>query len=422
MKILQVNTTDLLGGRFNGRALNFYLREKGHEATQCVWSKQGRDDHTWILGHLFVIFDRFIIRKLINYGFRIFEKILSIQSLVYPWGLQLLWDRRFKSADVVHYHLLHNGYFSLPLLPILTRMRPSIWTIHDPWAMTGHCVYPQECTKWLNGCDPCSDIKKFIPVFFDNAGVLFKIKKKIYQRSTLDLVFASKFMFDMAKSSPLFEGMRMHYIPFGIDLKVFLKKDKKEIRARFGIPYGNFVISFRSTTYEYKGLNYIKDALLKLSRIVDTQKITLLTVNDKGHLADFSDWYNIVELGSVSGDSDLSDFYNASDIFLMPSTGEAFGMMAIESMACGTPVVVFEGTSLPDVVFAPKGGISVPMRDADALCAAIKRLKENPAERKLIGDAAFDLAREHYDFNVHAEKIMSLYETVIQRRNSPASN
>jgi glycosyltransferase involved in cell wall biosynthesis len=103
---------------------------------------------------------------------------------------------------------------------------------------------------------------------------------------------------------------------------------------------------------------------------------------------------------------------------LMPSAAEAFGMMAMEAMACGKPVITTEGTSLPEVIFAPFGGISVPKGDSNAMKAAIEQLIENPERRFRLGARALELANKHYKFTTHAEKMLELYEDVILRRKA----
>jgi len=99
----------------------------------------------------------------------------------------------------------------------------------------------------------------------------------------------------------------------------------------------------------------------------------------------------------------------------MPSTAEAFGMMAIEAMACGKPIIVFEGTSLPDVTFAPEVGISVPMRNSKALCKAIEHLLNNPSELKKRGQMGRIKAEEHYDQNIHVQRMVELYKMVAKQ-------
>lgn len=405
-----------MGSRFNGRDLNGYLRFQGHDATQCVWCKQGVDAFTWRLANKLYRGRPHKLRDLANYAIGRAEYYFSLQSMLYPWPYQLLFDSRFLDRDIIHYHLIHNGYFSFQFLPRLTAMKPSVWTIHDPWAMCGHCVYPYNCNKWMTGCGQCPDLKTFMPMFSDNTKNLFEMKKRIVNKSEIDIVVASKYMLDMANNSPILQNKRIHYIPFGVNLDIFKKIDRKCVRYKFRIPENNLVISFRQTNYEYKGLAYIKDVLGKLDPNGYEFPISIITVNEKGFLKEFEDKFQIVELGIVTDELTMSEVYNCSDVFLMPSTAEAFGMMAVEAMACGTPVIVFDGTALPATVFAPRGGISVPMKDSGALYTATHRLLINGRERDALGTEAFRLSREHYDFKIHADRLLDLYRDVVERK------
>jgi len=74
----------------------------------------------------------------------------------------------------------------------------------------------------------------------------------------------------------------------------------------------------------------------------------------------------------------------------------AFGMMAVESMACGTPVIVFDGTALPDVIHAPEGGISVPARDSKALADAITGLLKDEQRYAQLVENGLRIVREEY--------------------------
>ena len=89
--------------------------------------------------------------------------------------------------------------------------------------------------------------------------------------------------------------------------------------------------------------------------------------------------YKIIELGNILEDEILLAF-NACDIFLMPSKGESFGLMAVEAMASRKPVIIFDNTALPYVTFAPECGVLVKNRDSDDLCLKIKEMIENKEE------------------------------------------
>jgi glycosyltransferase involved in cell wall biosynthesis len=410
MKTLQVGNIDAEGARFNGVDLHQQLLKRGIKSQVCVRTKKTDDKNTWRLANFFG-------SRILNFGIKQIEKILSIQSILYPFSLQFLFDKRFKSVDLVHYHLIHTGFFSIITLPKLSQMKPTVWTLHDPWAMTGHCIYPFDCVKWKTGCGNCPRLDTHIPMLIDNTKLMWKIKKWAYHGSDMDLIVASKWMLNMAKQSPLFSKARIHYIPFGIDLNVFHPTDVEEAKQLLGVKPDSIVIAFRATNSEFKGLSYIKECIQKMSC---DKPICLLTIGEKNLLNELRGKCQIVDLGWID-ESKLPVFYNACDIFLMPSTAEAFGVMAIEAMACGKPVVVFEGTSLPDVIFVPNGGIAVPQRDVDALRLAIESLVDDSKMRQEIGKSAFELAKINYNIDTFNDRIVELYGEVIEHRREKAN-
>lgn len=410
MNILQIGNTDIVGQRFNGHDLNAWFNKHGHYAQHCVWDKQSNNDNTWELCK------KSGLRDSVTDLVRNIELQTGVQSLLYPFSFKLLMDKRFCATDVVHYHLIHTGYFSFLSLPRLTRMKPSVWTLHDPWAMTGHCIYPFDSEGWKTGCGNCPRLSTPIAVVRDTTALMWKIKKLLYAKLDIEIVVASKWMLNMVQNSPLFTDIpkeRIHHIPFGVDLGVFRPIDQERSRHELGIKQDSLVICFRSMVSEYKGLPYIIECLRKLK----TEKpLCLLTFHDKGQLSEFKDRFQIIDLGWVNDTEVAVRAYNAADIFLMPSTAEAFGMMAMEAMACGKPTIVFDGTSLPEIIYAPEGGIAVPQGDVDALLSELQQLLDFPEKRQKLGSKALELAKCHYDFNTHAEKILELYTEVIARR------
>ena len=320
---------------------------------------------------------------------------------------------RFRCANLIHYHLINGGYFNICSLPLLSRAKPSVWTIHDPWPLTGYCIHPFDCGRWKAGCGEC-------PVFSkngrpDRTSMMWKIKRWVYQHSDIDVIVASEWMEKMVEDSPLFGRSRIHLIPFGLDLQTFRPIDGQEAKRKLGVFPGSLVVCFRATTSEFKGLSFIKECL---KRWFPDTRVCLLTFNERGLLDEFRGKYQIIDLGWVEDEILTVSALNAADLFLMPSLAETFGMMAIEAMACGKPVIVFEGTALPEVVFAPRGGISVPKGDYVALLNVLKRLARDHNERNTLGEQALQLAREHYGLERYMDRILGLYEEVIARKRA----
>jgi glycosyltransferase involved in cell wall biosynthesis len=121
-------------------------------------------------------------------------------------------------------------------------------------------------------------------------------------------------------------------------------------------------------------------------------------------------------LGWVEDPALYARILSASDVLLMPSTAEAFGLMALEAMAAGRPVVSFEGTAIPFVTHAPECGVAVPMGDSAALRAALDMLVNNPRDAQERGRLGRRIARERFDHNNYLDRIAGLYRDVFSRQ------
>jgi hypothetical protein len=222
MNILQVNYTDILGHRFNGGALIPWLRDQGHNALHTVGVKQATGDtsinlipHPWTK-----------ISRLIN---RI-ENLISIHNVLYPQSFFLPFNPAFKEADVVHYHIIHNQFFSYLAFPWLTKLKPAVWSLHDPWAITGHCIHPFDCQGWKTGCNPCPHLDYPFAISQDRAWLNYKLKDFAYKNSQLHLIVASRWMQNLVQQSPLLGRFPIHHIPFGLDLNLFSPGNKAEAK------------------------------------------------------------------------------------------------------------------------------------------------------------------------------------------------
>jgi len=402
VKILQISENDIYGHKFNGFDLSKKLNQKNINSSMCVWNKYSSEKFVWKIAN-------FKGRYFINGIIAGLEKRLSVQSLFYINPFFLLFNKKFLKADVIHYHLIHNGFFSLFALPILTRFKPSVWTLHDPWAITGHCIHSFDCMKWKSGCGKCPYLKTHIPLDKDHTAFMWKIKQFIYKHSRLNIIVASSFMLNRVKESSLFKNHKINQIPFGLNINQFKPYNIVNSKKKFSIPKDSIVIFFRSEENEFKGLKYIKEAL---NKIKSTNKIFLLTVAKKGLLTGLEKKFKIIELGWVVDDTAMINAYNACDMFIMPSTQEAFGLMAVEAMLCGKPVISFSGTSLQEITFAPKGGITVPMGDSMALYKQIIYLIDNPGARIKLGNEARKIACDNYNEQTYINNIVKLYRDI----------
>lgn len=379
MKNLQISSYDLIGNKFNGHDLHKYLRENFIDSKQFVLHKESEDINTYP-------FD-----------------FLAKDSTKY-----LLLQKEFYDTDIVHLHLVHN-LLDLNYLPMMTRLKPTIISLHDPFFLGGHCVHHFDCKEWQSHCKDCPYLNEVFSLEKDYSSLNFELKKQAIQNSQITAIVASKWMLDKVKKSPIWANKKVYLLPFGIDQNLFKPKDNKLVKRKLDIPEDNLVIMFRAANDSFKGFDIIKKAL---SKIKSQKKITLITVEQKGLLNDLKDKYNIIEYDWIKDDSLLVSLYQACDIFLMPSKQETFGMMSIEAMSCGKMVLAIkgEGTALPDVINSPDCGIAVNEKD---FTYELQRLINSPKEIASRGRKSLEYARKNYSSDVYVKRMIEIYKEVI---------
>lgn len=411
LKILNVGDNDIYGRRFNGHDLSMYLRNlpSVSSANELVWIKRSQNQYVEEIAQ------NIKDRQYINHS--IFNEIQNHYGLHGYFGAfanDLMYNKLFLNADIVHYHLIHNGFFDIKLLPILTKLKPSIWTLHDPWALTGHCIHFFDCNKWMNGCGNCPLLNTEFKIVHDSSSLDWTMKQTYFNASNFDIIVASHWMYDLVSKSPLFTGKKIHVIPFGIDLSIFKPDIKSNLRLKYNIPKDSFVVSCRASLWGLKGLSYIKQLL----DMMPPKFVTIVTVNDIGLLDSFKSKFDIIEFGWVDDEKVLADFYALSDLFLMPSVAESFGLSALESMACGTPVITFEGTAVTEVIAHNIGGDVVKFGDISGLFDKIQLYKNNSELLVTRSLSARKLAEEKFDKDLYVSKVLDVYHEVISKFES----
>jgi D-inositol-3-phosphate glycosyltransferase len=107
----------------------------------------------------------------------------------------------------------------------------------------------------------------------------------------------------------------------------------------------------------------------------------------------------------------LPYYYSAAEAVVVPSHYESFGMVALEAMACGTPVVASQVGGLAYLVQDEVTGYTVPASDVDALADRLSRLINDIDLRNRLGEQASRLA-EDFNWDIIAKQILNLYQEV----------
>ena len=110
-------------------------------------------------------------------------------------------------------------------------------------------------------------------------------------------------------------------------------------------------------------------------------------------------------------DEDLVHLYNGAEVFVFPSSAEGFGLPLLEAMACGTPVVAFHNTSIPEVV--GNAGVLVTNGDWDDYAHALLRLLSNDVERQKLSIQGLARSRK-FTWKETARQTLELYSAAMQ--------
>jgi len=347
--------------------------------------------------------------KIIRRAILALDRYLSLQYSFLPWSRDFLDHPFIQTADVIHLHNLHGGYFPYRLLPKLSRIAPLVWSLHDMWAMTGHCAYSYECERWKIGCGRCPILGEYPPIYTDTTGLHWRIKDRTYRNARMTIVTGSTWMAGLAKQSPLLNRFAIQTIPYGTDLAVFRPVNKAHAREMLRIPEDASVILTFAGSERRKGGAYLLEALEKLA--VEPRP-WLLVAGDR--LGGIPPGFPTRHVGYVNSDELLNLCYGAADIFVLPTLAENFPLSVLDGLAAGTPTVAFGAGGVPDLIRHLETGYLVPERNSEALAQAMRCLLTNVELRLRMGENARRAAEREFSMDVYAKRYLLLYEEVIK--------
>lgn len=352
-------------------------------------------------------------------GVNRFEELTGLQYLCQPWRKQFLRHPFTRQAEIVNMHNTHGGFFSHTILPALSSQVPVVWTLHDLWAMTGHCgsPYMYGCERWKTGCGSCPALFDHPAIAIDTTAWLWRIKSRVYRRAALTLVTPSEWMAAMVRQSPLLGRFEVTCIPHGLDTAVFKPMPKRAAREILGLPPDVRVVMFSAfSLFLYrKGGVYLFDAL---QRLMDEGRRDLLLVTLGCEQADLPEGYRFPwrNLGLIRDERRLATCFSAADLYVGPSLHETFGLVFMEAMACGTPVVAFDNTAVPEVVRHGVTGYLARSKDLEDLTQGIRCLLDDDAQRQRLGRQAREVVEREHALELQARRYLELYRELIDAR------
>ncbi len=223
---------------------------------------------------------------------------------------------------------------------------------------------------------------------------------------------------------------RIAIIPPGVDFERFHPIPKEEAKARVGLGAWQKNILLCGRIEPLKGI----DTLLQAVAMVDDccpdilQNVSVTIVGgdpwadnldaEMARLQTLRDELGITKFVTFVGSKDqniLPNYYAAAEMVVMPSHYESFGMVALEAMAMGTPVIASEVGGLAHLVRHGETGFHVPSRDPRALSLKIYQLLTEEACREAMGRRAREIALG-YAWPLIVDEISAVYDSLLAGR------
>lgn len=259
----------------------------------------------------------------------------------------------------------------------------------------------------------------------DMGGVVRRISVHFYNKYLLDKVLSradiiispSEHYIDESRFLGKYRD-KIVVIPNGINLEDFdIGYSKEECREKLGLPLDGKIILFLGTLGPHKG----PDILVKaMPRIIKEIPDAMLLFVGKGEMEKelrlLSKKLGVnkhIKFAGFVGDSfKKALFYKSADIFAFPSFSEIFGIVNLEAMACGIPIVASNVGGIPDVVKDEENGLLVPPGDSEVLADVIIYLLENEDVREKMGQNGRDKVKD-YSWDRIAKETEKVYYEVL---------
>ena len=292
----------------------------------------------------------------------------------------------WRNFDIVHIHG-HGRFTSNWTLKFLKNKKPMIYTahgfFHSKKGAMAKKIYNKLFGGRLNNATFCT--------------ALTELEKKLYLKLGVS-------------------EDKIKIIPNGIDLEKFIKRnvDKKKLLEEYGIKNKKTLL-YVGRVHESKGLQYV------VAAVKDLDVNFLIVGRDAGFssvLKEKIKEYRIGDrvklLGGIE-DKDLLEIYSLADAFILFSSWEGFGIVVLEAMASGLPVIVSDRGSLPTLIKHKENGLVVKYLNVKELEENIQLLfKDKKLEKKILKNSKVFV--KNFEYSKVAKQYEEIYEKTISKK------
>lgn len=225
----------------------------------------------------------------------------------------------------------------------------------------------------------------------------------------------------------IFPKEKISVIPCGIDISRFSeKRDKITCRKEFYLPEDKFIYGYIARIDPHKAQSTAIKAFAK-ANITDTYLIFCGDINNAEYFNSLKEMIDQYDLNNkikfLPFTKKVPELMQAMDIFIMPSRSETLGLVTIEAMASGKPVIATRSGGVPEIIDHNENGLLFPHEDHVTLAEYMMKLHSDPGLCAKLGEDAKIKAKSKFDYKKQSDKFFDFCNSIYSGRNGkPGSN
>lgn len=318
-----------------------------------------------------------------------------------------------ERADIVHLHWIGGALVSLR---DVSKIRsPVVWTLHDPWAVTGGCHYPHLCERWAQQCGCCPQLGSSQ---LNDLSAYNRRKKVAFASSVAAFISPSMWLANLVLASGVVLRERVHVIPNGVDAQRYEVVELPTARRALGLSLDTLVFAAGAADLgeRRKGSQFLGNALSRVAAQTK-RRVTLVLFGSGKQEVDPERECEVRYIGEVRNDRDFAVLFGAADALILPSLQDNLPNIALEALACGCPIIGFPSGGLVEIVDDSTGEIAKDISDlslSDAILSWLSRSRS----RHTLARVCRERFESQFSIELHGKRLDALYREICSSAKS----
>ncbi len=208
---------------------------------------------------------------------------------------------------------------------------------------------------------------------------------------------------------------KVFVVPMGVDTRLF---SKKSVKTRFNKYKNKKIILFVGRLNEQKGVDYLIKAMASVNKKIKNSRLLIIGEGEYSNklkrIVESLGLENVEFLGAKN-QNELIDYYNLADVFVLPSVTsrigtEGLGLVLLEAMACGTPVIGTNTGGIPTIIKNNENGLLIKEKNEDELAKGIIKILSDKRLSQKLSKNGMNFVRNNYSWEIIAKKFDNLYK------------